>query len=320
MIDHLKALAVFAKTVDHGSFRGAARALALSPSVVSHHVSELERRLSVALLYRSTRQLALTPDGQKLYEAARSMLAAVDRGLDGMSGKSTTPTGLLRMTAPALLAETPFSRDLAAFSEECPKVQLTIAFTEARRDLLRDGLDLAIRIGKLEDSALKARKLADMRRVLVSSPRYLASRPSPRVPTDLAAWDMIQLSARPPTITLERPRKKRTAPPRESVTIAPTPRIAVDSATGIRELVLSGIGLAALPEVLVRRELERGRLVEVLPSWRLPLLGVYAVWPDNTQRPGLTLRFVDFIAPRLEALFGASKLGDARAEAPSRGR
>ena len=145
-----------------------------------------------------------------------------------------------------------------------------------------------------------------MRRVLVSSPRYLASRPSPRVPTDLAGWDMIQLSARPPTITLERPSKKRTAPPRESVTIAPPPRIAVDSATGIRELVLAGIGLAALPEVLVQRELERGRLVEVLPSWRLPLLGVYAVWPDNTQRPGLTLRFVEFISPRLLTLFGAA--------------
>src|SRR5215470_9370552 len=120
VIGELKALAVFATTVERGSFRDAARALALSPSVVSHHVSELERRLSLALLYRSTRRLALTPDGEKLYQSARDMLAAAERGLDAVSAQGPNPTGVLRVTAPALLAETVFCRDLAAFAHAHP--------------------------------------------------------------------------------------------------------------------------------------------------------------------------------------------------------
>jgi DNA-binding transcriptional LysR family regulator len=298
VIEHLKALAVFAKTVEHRSFRGAARALALSPSVVSHHVSELERRLSLALLYRSTRRIALTPDGERLYEAAREMLAAAERGLDVVGGRSTSPAGLLRLTAPALLADTPFCRDLAAFSTAYPKVKLRVAFTETRHDLLRDGFDLALRIGRLDDSALKSKKLAVMRRSLVASPRYLAGRAEPRTARDLEGWDFLQLSARKPELTLHPPGKK--AP----VTIAFEPRIAVDSVTALRELAAAGLGVASVPELVARKDLARGRLVEVLPGFRLPDVPAYAVWPDNAQRPELTLRFIDFLSPRLEALFG----------------
>ena len=101
MLDDLRALAVFAKTVQHGSFRAAAKALGLSPSVVSHHVSALERRLAVALLYRSTRHLSLTSEGERLLESARAMLLAAEQGLGGLSGRSLQPFGHLRMTLPA---------------------------------------------------------------------------------------------------------------------------------------------------------------------------------------------------------------------------
>src|SRR5437667_9970055 len=128
MIDDLKPLALFAKVVELGSFRGAARTYGLSASVVSHHVSELEGRLGVALLYRSTRKLALTPGGDLRLAAAREMLAAAQRGVDAVSGRSATPSGLLRVTAPAFFAETPFPKDLAAFARAYPRVELVISF------------------------------------------------------------------------------------------------------------------------------------------------------------------------------------------------
>lgn len=298
MIEHLKALAVFARTVDAGSFRGAARELSLSPSVVSHHVAELERRLEVTLLYRSTRRLALTPDGERLYQAARDMLTAASRGIDAALGQGEGAVGELRVTAPALLAETRFCRDLAAFMRAHPRVRLRVGFTEQRRDLLRDGLDLALRIGRLDDSQLKARRLTVMPRVLVASPHYVAGREPPRGPAELAEWDWIHLSALAPEVALA-PAGKKTP----QVT-AYTPRVAVDSATAIRGMALAGLGVASLPELLARGDLAQGRLVEVLPAWRLPSLGVYAVWPGGTARPGLTQRFVEFIEPRLGAIFG----------------
>lgn len=296
MLDQLRSLAVFAKVVEAGSFRAAARALALSPSVVSHHVAELEERLSVPLLYRSTRRLSLTPDGETLIVEARKMVDAAERGLDAVSGGSATPAGALRATAPAFLADTPLSRDIAAFSAAHPKVRLTLSFTDEPRDLLRDGLDLALRIGTLQDSTHITRKLGDMRRVLVGAPRYVSGRAAPRSPADLASWDHVLLSSRPAVMELSSGRQKTLAVPF-------TPRISVDSAAAIRELVIAGAGIAMLPEVTVRPELARGRLVELLPGWRLATMGVFAIWPHSAQRAGLTVRFVDFLAPRVATLF-----------------
>ena len=297
MVDHLRSLAVFAKVVDCGSFRAAARGLALSPSVVSHHIGELERHLSLPLLYRSTRRLALTPDGQKLVTAAREMVEAAARGLDAVSGQSESPTGTLRVTAPAFLTETTFCRDLAAFSKLLPKVQLMMSFTELPRELLRDGFDLALRIGKLDDSTHKTRKLAEMRRLLVCTPGYRKARHAPKTARDLRTWDIIQLSPRPAALSLVPPGK------RAATIVEFEPRISVDSAAAMRGLVLAGAGIAALPEVLVRRDLAQGHLVELLAGWHIPAMGVYAMWPSNTQRATLTLRLVDFLAERLAALF-----------------
>jgi DNA-binding transcriptional LysR family regulator len=297
MIDELRALAVFAKVVELGSFRAAARALSLSPSVVSHHVSALEGRLALPLLYRSTRRLALTPHGEQLVAAAREMVDAAARGLDAVGGHSHAPTGTLRVTAPAFLAETSYTTHLAAFCAAHPGVRLVASFSDAPRDLLRDGFDLALRAGRLEASTHKTRKLADMRRLLVAAPRYASAREPPRVPRDLERWDFLHLSSRPAELSL-------TAPGKKPVVVAFEPRISVDSAAALRELAIAGAGATSLPEVTVRAEVARGRLVELLPEWRIALVGVYAVWPHNAQRSSLTLRFVAFMADRLAALFG----------------
>jgi DNA-binding transcriptional LysR family regulator len=298
-LEHLRALAVFAHVVEHGSFRAAAKALRLSPSVVSHHVSALEARLAVPLLYRSTRRLALTPDGETLFASARAMVQAAERGLDTLGGRAESPRGVLRISAPAFLAATPFCRDLAAFAEAHPRVSLEVGFTELRRDLLKDGLDLALRFGALDDSTLKARKVADMPRVLVATQALLAREGAPRSVADLARFRFVRLSPRAAEVTLA----PRTGKKRGARTHRFEPSISVDSAAAMRELALAGAGIAGVPEVLVRADLAAGRLAVVLPRWRMPSIGVYAVWPSHAVRPELTTRFVEFMAPRLAALF-----------------
>ncbi len=296
MLDQLRALAVFAKVADLGSFRAAARALGLSPSVVSHHVRELEARLALPLVHRSTRRLALTPDGELLVAEARAMVDAAERGLGAVTGRGATVAGTLRETAPAFLTTTRFPRDLAEFARAHPRVRLTLAFTDAPRDLLRDGLDLALRLGRLVESTHTARKLAEMRRVLVGSPRYRAAHPV-TAPAGLAALDVVHLSSRPAEFVLTSRDRRHTA------TVGYAPRVAVDSADAMRELVLADVGIATLPEVTVRADLARGRLVEVLPGWHAAAVPVYAVWPHSAQRTALSTRFVEFLGERVAALF-----------------
>jgi DNA-binding transcriptional LysR family regulator len=210
MLDRLRAMAVFAKTVECGSFRGAAKALDLSPSVVSHHISQLEAALGVALLYRSTRRFSLTNDGEQLFNAARTMVEAAELGLNHAASRALEPSGHLSITAPAVLISGPLAEDLAAFARAYPKVTLAIRATETTIDLIRGGVDLAIRASASpQDSRLKCKKLFTILRVLVASRAYLGSRTDPKTPNELAALDWIRLSARPAEVRLVVPTRAR---------------------------------------------------------------------------------------------------------------
>ena len=176
MLDQLRQIAIFAKTVDHGSFRAAARSLRLSPSVLSHHVTQLEQSLGTALIYRSTRKLSLTPDGERLLTAARAMLDAAEAGLQEVSNQRQQPSGMLRVTVPAVLAQSELVDRMANFATGYPNVRLSLDFSDVRRELIGDGFDVAIRMGWLEDSSLKARKLFDVDRRLVAAMCYLETR------------------------------------------------------------------------------------------------------------------------------------------------
>ena len=144
MIDRLRQMAIFAKTIDHGSFRGAARELRLSPSVVSHHISQLEESLGVALIYRSTRKLTLTPEGHRLLAATHKMLEAVEGELADLSVSATAPSGELRVTIPSVLSHSHFTAQIASFSKAYPRIKLLLDFSDTRRALIDDGFALPI--------------------------------------------------------------------------------------------------------------------------------------------------------------------------------
>lgn len=294
MIDELRALAIFAKVVEAGSFRSAANELKLSPSVVSHHVAQLEERLGVALLYRSTRRLSLTYDGEKLFKSAEAMLSAAEKGLNSIAYNATEPTGKLSLTVPAMLTRSPLVRDIAAFAKTFPKVALSINFSDTQQDLIRESIDLAIRIGNLKDSALKSKRLFAMTRKLVAAPALMSEHKPPRLPQDLLKWDWIGLKMSPNTKTLINQKGK-------TYLIHFEPGIIVDSMDAVCQLAIAGLGLATPLAFLVAEDIHRGYLVEPLPEWHAKSLPVYAVWPPNASKESLTFRFIAFLELRIKS-------------------
>lgn len=242
MIDELRALAIFAKTIEYGSFRAAAKYLKLSPSVVSYHISELEHRLGATLLYRSTRQLSLTKEGENLYEAAKTMILAAEKGLMSITHRSKEPSGSIKITMPAFLTRSQLLKEVARFADVFPKVSLDAIFSDIPQNLIKEGIDLAIRIGELKDSSLKAKKLFDMKRTLVVAPSYLANRQPPQVPDDLMNWDWIGLRMRPN-------HKVLTNKKGQGFQINFQPKITVDSLDAVCQFAIAGLGLATPPAI-----------------------------------------------------------------------
>ena len=196
MIDQLRAMAIFTKVVQLGSFRATGEALNLSPSVISHHVSALEAHLDCALLYRSTRRISLTDDGAQFYAASKEMVRAAQVGLDALTAKADQPAGQLRVAVPAALFEKDqYIECIATFVRRYPKVNLCMYFSDQTLDLIGSQIDVAVRAGfQLKDSRYKARKLCELEHNLVVAPSYLKGRKPPSSIRELAELDWIKLS------------------------------------------------------------------------------------------------------------------------------
>lgn len=292
MIDRLRQMAIFAKTIDHGSFRGAARDLRLSPSVVSHHISQLEESLGVALIYRSTRKLTLTREGQRLLVATRKMLEAVEGELHNLSVSSTEPSGELHITIPSVLSRSPFTEQIAAFSQAYPRIKLFLDFSDTRRSLIEDGFDIAIRMGPSAKNTATSRKLFSVERKLVSSAEYLAKRSVPQGPKDLKEWDWLALTPAQ-NVPLSFSNEKGA-----QATIKPEARLFANDAQALYRLAQSGVGLAIVPDFLSSEDVASGTMKHVLPDWQLHPIDVFAVWPTNAPKHGLIHLALDAVSQR----------------------
>lgn len=295
MIDQIRAMATFAKVAETGSFRGAARILGLSPSVVSQHIANLETRLGVALIYRSTRSFSLTPDGEKLLGPAQRMVAEAEEGLEAFSDISSEPVGVIRLAMPELLNNPIMIRELTSFANLNPGIALRISFSDTQSNMIRDGMDLAFRIGRLRDSSLKSRKIADVPRCLVANPAYVAKHRKPKEPADLESWKFIRLAAIPDETELSHPEKGQ-------VIIHGEDQISVDNSAALIEFALAGAGVAPLLEFAVRADIAAGRLVKLLPDWVMSKPGLYAVWPPNAPRNSLARKLLDYLHRELPPL------------------
>ena len=282
-------MAVFASVVREGSFRGAGRQLGLSASVVSHHVAQLEKRLGHALLYRSTRKLALTAEGEGFFESCARAVDAAQEGLNRLQANQKALVGRLRVAAPALLAYGPFLQDVWSFAQVHPGVRLELQFTDEPAHPIQAAIDVSIRIGGLEDSSMRARKLFEVDQVICATPSLLSAHPPVKRPTDLTRLPWIGSTTLPGFLDL------KTDGPSPHQRIGLSSHILVDNGAAARSLALAGAGALLTLDFFVAQALANGTLMRLLPSWQLPRTGFYAVWPNNVTRGALASRFVEFL-------------------------
>lgn len=286
----LQQLIAFAQTARRGSFAAAARDLGGAPSTLAKSVARLEASLGVKLFHRTTRQVSLTADGERLFRRCERVLAEVEDLRSEAAGSRANVGGTLRIDAPITYGRRVLLPLLARLLREHPALDLDLRLQDGYADLVRDGLDAAIRVGELRDSTLVARRIDWQDLVLVASPGYLAARGQPRRIEQLAAHSAIVF--RMPTTGRDRPWQLRSG--RRVVAMHPANRIQVNDGEGMATAAALGLGIAQIPDNIAFAELARGTLVELLPTHRPPSMPISVVMPSSRLQP-----------PRLRALLEA---------------
>jgi DNA-binding transcriptional LysR family regulator len=294
-VDHLDDLSLFLRVLDQGSISAAARSLDLSVAVASQRLQRLERRLGVRLLQRTTRRLHPTPEGRLLAEHGRVLVEDLDALTTGLREGATGVSGTLRVTMSAGFGREYVSPLLPEFLARYPKLRLYAHLSDELVDVVGAGFDLAIRIGKLDDSSLVARPLASNRRLLCAAPAYLDRHGRPRTPADLARHECLLLTGRNGVQDVWRLIDRRG---RERATRVQG-RFETTLGELIRDAVLAGQGIALHSLWHVHKELADGRLEVVLPRYTLPESSIWAVMPQRRLVPPRVRAFTDFLIEKL---------------------
>lgn len=301
---HLSQLAVLAAVAQCGSFRGAAKELGIAPSAVSHAVSNLEARLGVRLLARSTRSVAPTEEGAQLLERLRPALSEIDLALESAVEARDRPAGNLRLTVPRTAAHLALTPRLGAFASAYPDIVLEIVIEDRFTDVVEGGFDAGVRLGEsLQRDMIAVRIGPNFRGAVVGAPSYFATMPRPRHPHDLVGHRCIRF--RFSSGILYRWEFEKDG---EEIELAVQGPLILDEDHLIANAAADGAGLAFLFEDYVREALATGRLIRVLEDWCPPFDGFFAYYPSRRQmRPALRA-FVDFfkIESRLVGALSAS--------------
>jgi DNA-binding transcriptional LysR family regulator len=288
-MDRLAAMEAFVRVVDAGSFSGAARLLRIGQPAVSKTIAQLEERLGVRLLLRSTHGLTPTEAGRGFYERARRAIEEADEAEYAARGAGTTLSGRLRICAAVTFARLHVLPRLPVFLEQHPSLDIDIVLDDRNIDLIEEGIDVALRMGQLADSSLTARKLGQSPRRVFASAAYLERMGVPRVPADLAGHQAVIYSQRGGGDEWTFHRDGTTA------SIAMQGRVRVTAAEGVREAVFAGLGLAVASEWMFAPELVSGIVESVLDDWTLPAVDLWAVFPTGRQASAKARAFADFI-------------------------
>lgn len=289
MSDRLRELAIFVRAAESGSFSRAGRELGLSQPSVSRVVSELEARLGVRLLLRTTRQITLTDAGELFLERARNILAELEDAEDAARGIDSL-RGSIRMALPTVYGTREIIPRLPGFLARHPQLRIEIAVADQRQDLVAEGADIAIRMGKLGDSPFGARKLTTLERWIVAAPAYLKEHGTPKTPADLTGHDCITM---------------RDGAGRESwsftrsgteVSVDVGGRVDTRSSSGVYASALAGLGIAQASSTMWAAEIKAGKLVRLLHGYALRTVDVHAVFPGGP-KPSIKVRaLTDYLA------------------------
>ena len=286
----LESLRTFSAVAECGGFTAAARVLGTTKASVSLRVSRLERQLGTELLSRTTRRVRLTGAGEALHAECAPALRSIAQAVRVLTEPDAELAGVLRLTGPVVHTADCLAPAVARFAALHPKLRIDLHANDRVVDLLAEGIDLGIRCGVLRDSSLRASKLAEFEQWIVASPAYLDRRGRPASPRHLPDHDWIAftLMRTPLTWTWEDRRGRGT-------TVRVRARIQTDSSASLRSLLLGGAGVSIIDRESVERHVADGSLVRLLPDFRLPRGGVYAVVPPGRHgSPAPVKRFVEF--------------------------
>jgi DNA-binding transcriptional LysR family regulator len=282
------------RAAESGSFSRAARELGLSQPSVSRIIGELEARLGVTLLLRTTRRITVTDAGALFLDRAREILAEIEDAEDAARGLDSL-RGTIRLAVPVLYGAREVIPRLAKFLAAHPLLRVELSVTDDRQDLVVEGADVAIRAGDLDDSVFGARKLQTLQRMVVASPAYLAARGTPRTPADLASHDCISWLANFNRESWTFSRNGAEA----SVNVRG--RIHTSSGSGALASVMAGLGVAMVSTGMAGAEVKSGLLVQLLRGYTLPPVDVHAVFPGGPRPSAKVRALVDFLLAELKA-------------------
>jgi DNA-binding transcriptional LysR family regulator len=293
---NLNDLMFFCQVVEHGGFSAAERVLGISKSRLSRRLSELETTLGVRLLQRSTRKLALTEAGQLFYRHCQAMMSEARAAMDAVQQLRTAPRGTVRVSAPVTVSQTTLTRLLPEFMQRYPEVRVQVNVTNRAIDLFEDSIDVALRVRSdpPADSSIVVRPLWRSEQRLLGAPELLRRYPVPRVPADLDVFETLDTP-----VGDGRHVFNLISPDDTRHTYEHDPRLVTGDLLTIREAMLAGAGIAALPEMMYSA-LRPGQLEIVMPGWSLPVPQLYAVFVSRQGMVPAVRVFVDYLVEKLD--------------------
>lgn len=303
----LNELYYFAQVAEHGSFTAAAHALGMPKSTISRRIAQLEERLEVRLLHRTTRQLTLTDIGRAYLSHCQDLLAAAEGAKNVIEQVQGEPRGRVVVTSPLSLSQTLLARAIPEFMQRFPRVQVELDISNRHVDLIAEGVDVALRVRqRLEDSSLVLRRFAISHLVLVASPALVECFGVPADPVDLSRFPSLSMRFMDGRHTLEFTGRDGG---KQSVSLLP--RLITDDMRVLRDAAIAGTGIVALPGFVCHQALAAGDLEILLPQWCLPQGHVHAVYPHRRGLHPAVRHFVSFMAERLPEL--ADEMGVTKA-------
>ena len=292
-MDRLAAMEAFVRVVDAGSFSGAAKQLRLGQPAVSKTIAQLEDRLGARLLLRSTHRLTPTEAGRNFYDRAKRAIEEADEAELAARGAAATLSGRLRFCGPLTFTRLLVMPCLSIFLTEHPALDIDVVLEDRDLDLVAAGIDVALLIGRLADSAVTARKIGQCQRRVIGTPAYFEAKGVPQTPADLLAHQAIIYAQRDggANWTLRQGTSE--------TTVTVNGRLRVSATEGVREGALAGLGFAIASEWAFARELKSGAVISVLDDWSLPPVNLWAVFPTGRQASAKARAFASFIESQM---------------------